>query len=155
MAETTPIAALRRRSYRALHAVATTSATSSESSPAEHTEAAGAQAAHTILDSGPQPTAVLAFNDRCAMGLLDTLIRAGIDVPAAISVVGYDDSPIARLAHIDLTTVSQRSQELTEHAVTALIERLDGSRTDHREVVLPPRLVIRGTTAPPPGSGTD
>jgi DNA-binding LacI/PurR family transcriptional regulator len=98
---------------------------------------------------------VLAYNDRCAVGLLDTLIRAGIDVPAAISIVGYDDSPVARLAHIDLTTVSQRSQELTEHAVTALIERLDGNRTDHREVVLPPQLVIRGTTAPPPGSGTD
>jgi DNA-binding LacI/PurR family transcriptional regulator len=149
-----PIAALRSRSYQLsmsrhhlddlLRVIA-----------GGRTEAAGAQAARTILESGPQPTAVLAFNDRCAMGLLDTLIRAGIDVPAAISIVGYDDSPVARLAHIDLTTVSQRSQELTEHAVTALIERLDGNRTDHREVVLPPQLVIRGTTAPPPGSGTD
>ena len=116
------------------------------------TEAAGAAAARTVLSSTPRPTAVLNFNDRCAMGLLDTLIRAGVDVPATISVIGYDDSPIARLAHIDLTTVSQRSHELTEHAVTALIERLDGNRTDHREVVVDPRLVVRGTTAPPPSS---
>ena len=116
------------------------------------TEDSGAQAAQTVLRSDPLPTAILTFNDRCAMGLLDTLIRAGIDVPATMSVVGYDDSPVARLAHIDLTTVSQRSHELTEHAVTALIERLDSNRTDHREVVLPPQLVIRGTTAPPPPS---
>ena len=62
------------------------------------------------------------------MGLVDTLVRAGVDIPGAISVVGYDDSPIARLAHIDLTTVSQNTGELTEHAVAALIERLDNGR---------------------------
>jgi DNA-binding LacI/PurR family transcriptional regulator len=117
------------------------------------TEDAGAQAAQIVLGSDPRPTAVLTYNDRCAMGLLDTLIRAGIDIPGAISVVGYDDSPIARLAHIDLTTVSQGTRELTEHAVTALIERLDNDRTDHREVVVPTKLVIRGTTGPPRADG--
>jgi DNA-binding LacI/PurR family transcriptional regulator len=115
-----------------------------------HTESSGARAARTVLRSDPRPTAVLTFNDRCAMGLIDALVRAGVDIPGTISVVGYDDSPIARLAHIDLTTVSQNTHELTEHAVTAVIERLDNSRTDHREVVVPPRLVIRGTTGPPP-----
>ena len=55
----------------------------------------------------------------------------------------------ARLAHIDLTTVSQNGQELTEHAVAAVVERLDGGRTDPREVVVAPRLVVRGTTGPP------
>jgi DNA-binding LacI/PurR family transcriptional regulator len=84
------------------------------------------------------------------MGLLDTLIRAGIDVPGALSVVGYDNSTVSRLAHIDLTTVSQNAHELTELAVAAVIERLDNGRTDHREVVLSPSLVIRGTTGRPP-----
>jgi DNA-binding LacI/PurR family transcriptional regulator len=84
------------------------------------------------------------------MGFIDTLVRAGVDIPGTISVVGYDDSPIARLAHIDLTTVSQNTHELTEPAVTAVIERLDNARTDHREVVVPPRLVVRGTTGPSP-----
>jgi DNA-binding LacI/PurR family transcriptional regulator len=68
-----------------------------------------------------------------------------------MSVVGYDDSPVSRLAHIELTTVSQNIPELTEHAVAAMIERLDGGRTEHREVVVRPRLVVRGTTGPPPG----
>ena len=114
------------------------------------TEEAGAAAMRAVLGPGTPPTAVLTFNDRAAMGLLDALVRARIDVPARVSVVGYDDSPFARLAHVDLTTVSQNTPELTEHAVTAVIERLDGGRTEHREVVVRPRLVVRGTTGPPP-----
>jgi len=115
-----------------------------------NTEETGAAAAPVLLGAAAPPTAVLAFNDRAAMGLLDALVRARVDVPRTVSVVGYDDSPFARLAHVDLTTVSQNTTELTEHAVTALIERLDGGRTEHREVVVHPRLVVRGTTAPPP-----
>ena len=93
---------------------------------------------------------MLTFNDRAAMGLLDALIRARVDVPGAVSVVGYDDSPFSRLAHVDLTTVSQNTPELTEHAMAAVVERLDGGRTGHREVVVRPELKVRGTTGPPP-----
>jgi DNA-binding LacI/PurR family transcriptional regulator len=64
-------------------------------------------------------------------------------------VVGYDDSPLARLAHVDLTTVSQNPPQQAEHALVAVVERLDEGRSGHREVVLPPRLVVRGTTGPP------
>jgi DNA-binding LacI/PurR family transcriptional regulator len=114
-----------------------------------NTEESGALAAHALFGPTPTPTAVLTFNDRAAMGLLDALVRARLDVPGAVSVVGYDDSPFSRLAHIDLTTVSQNTPELTEHAVAALIERLDGGRTGHREVVVRPQLMVRGTTGPP------
>ncbi|MFI8997756.1 substrate-binding domain-containing protein [Streptomyces sp. NPDC053542] len=54
-----------------------------------------------------------------------------------MSVAGYDDSPLARLAHVDLTTVSQEAQEQARHAVAAAMERLDGGRTEPRQVVLP------------------
>lgn len=84
------------------------------------------------------------------MGFIETLVRRGVDIPGTISVVGYDNSSVARLAHINLTSVSQNTHELTDHAVTALIERLDSGRTEYREVVVQPRLVIRGTTGPPP-----
>jgi DNA-binding LacI/PurR family transcriptional regulator len=63
--------------------------------------------------------------------------------------VGYDDSPLARLAHVNLTTVSQDTQQQAEHAVAAAIERLDEGRSAPREVVLPPRLVVRRTAGPP------
>ena len=116
----------------------------------DHTEAAGARAARLLLDEGrPLPTAVVAYNDHCALGLLDTLNRAGVEVPAEVSVVGYDDSSLSRLAHVNLTTVSQDARGQAEHAVAAAVERLDGGRTTPREVVLAPRLVVRGTTGPP------
>ncbi|ODU02038.1 MAG: LacI family transcriptional regulator [Pseudonocardia sp. SCN 72-86] len=116
--------------------------------PGDQTEEAGIEAARTLLD-GELPTAVVCFNDRIAIGLLDALVRAGVDVPGRVSVIGYDDSPLARLAHVDLTTVSQNTHEMTERAVELAVERLEGDRTEHREVVLPPTLVVRGTTAPP------
>ena len=117
----------------------------------DHTEAAGTRAAQALLEAGrPLPTAVVAFNDHCALGLLDAFSRAGVEVPADISVVGYDDSSLSRLAHVNLTTVSQDARRQAEHAVAAAVERLDGGRTTPREVVLTPRLVVRGTTGPPP-----
>jgi DNA-binding LacI/PurR family transcriptional regulator len=117
-----------------------------------HTEAAGLQAAEQLLARPPteRPTAVATFNDHSATGLLERLVRAGIDVPREISVVGYDDSALARLAHLDLTTVSQEPREQARLAVAAAVEQLDGGRIGPRESVLTPRLVIRGTTAPPP-----
>jgi DNA-binding LacI/PurR family transcriptional regulator len=116
----------------------------------DHTEAAGATAARTLLAEGRLPTAVVAFNDHCAVGLLDTLTRAGVEVPGEVSVVGYDDSGLSRLAHVNLTTVNQDARRQAEHAVAAAVERLDGGRTTAREVVLAPHLVVRGTTGPAP-----
>ncbi|MGR6964126.1 LacI family DNA-binding transcriptional regulator [Geodermatophilus sp. URMC 61] len=113
-------------------------------------EASGARAARTLFAADAPPTAVVAYNDASAVGLLDALLRGGVDVPGEVSVVGYDDSPLSRLAHVDLTTVSQESQQLMRYAVAAVVERLDGGRTERREVVVPPRLVVRGTTGPPP-----
>jgi DNA-binding LacI/PurR family transcriptional regulator len=127
----------------------------------DHTEAAGARAARLLLDEGrPLPSGVVAFNDHCAVGLLDALTRAGVEVPGEVSVVGYDDSALSRLAHVNLTTVSQDARGQAEHAVAAAVERLDGGRTTPREVVLAPRLVVRGTTGPPaarayPPEGTE
>ena len=95
------------------------------------------------------PTAVVTSNDRCAVGLLDVFAREGVAVPGAVSVIGYDDSMLAGLAHVDLTTVSQDAGQQAAYAVALAVERLEGGRTAPREVVLTPHLVIRGTTAPP------
>jgi DNA-binding LacI/PurR family transcriptional regulator len=121
----------------------------------DHTEAAGTRAARALLAADrPLPTAVVAFNDHCALGLLDAFSRAGVEVPADISVVGYDDSSLSRLAHVNLTTVSQDARRQAEHAVAAAVERLEDGRTAPREVVLAPHLVVRGTTGPPRAAAT-
>jgi DNA-binding LacI/PurR family transcriptional regulator len=117
--------------------------------PGDHTEESGAAAARKLIKNGALPTAIFASNDRCAHGVLVTLVRAGIDVPGDVSVVGYDDSGIARLSFIDLTTVRQDVKQIAEIAVQAVVERLDQGRATAREIVLDPTLVIRGTTAAP------
>ena len=117
--------------------------------PGDHTEDSGLRGAATLLRQPELPTAVVAFNDHCAVGLLDALSRAGVDVPGSVSIVGYDDSPLARLVHVNLTTVSQNTQQQAERAVEAVIERLDQGRSVAREVVLTPRLVVRRTAGPP------
>jgi DNA-binding LacI/PurR family transcriptional regulator len=117
--------------------------------PGGLTEDDGAAAARALLDlpARRRPTAVAVFNDRCATGVLDVLHRAGLTVPGDISVIGYDDSRLARLSHVNLTTIAQDAEQMTTLAVTRAIDRLNGTPVDHRELVIPPRLVIRGTTA--------
>jgi DNA-binding LacI/PurR family transcriptional regulator len=117
--------------------------------PGDHSEEAGTRAAEALLAGGRLPTAVMASNDRCAVGFLDALVRRGLNVPDSVSVVGYDDSMLARLAHVDLTTVSQDASQQAEQAIALAVERLEGARTAVREVVLTPHLVVRSTTAPP------
>jgi DNA-binding LacI/PurR family transcriptional regulator len=116
--------------------------------PGDHTEEGGIRAGQALAAAADRPSAVVASNDRCAVGLLDSLVRVGLEVPADISVVGYDDSTLARLAHIDLTTVNQDAPAQARHAVAAAVSRLDSGRTERREVVLEPRLVVRGSTSP-------
>jgi DNA-binding LacI/PurR family transcriptional regulator len=118
--------------------------------PGDHTEEAGIRAATALLADGDLPTAVVASNDRSAVGLLDAFTRLGIKVPEAVSVVGYDDSMLARLAHVDLTTVSQDARRQAEQAIALAVERLEHDRTAPREIVLTPHLVVRSSTAPPP-----
>jgi DNA-binding LacI/PurR family transcriptional regulator len=117
------------------------------------TEREGAAAATALLVAGqPLPRAVFAFNDRCALGLVDVLIRAGVGVPDDVSVVGFDDSPLAGLAHVDLTTVGQDSTRLAELAVARAVSRVEDDVHAVSDDVCEPRLVVRGSTAAPRSS---
>ena len=142
-----PVTALRRRGYRTAmrrHGLTGTQ----RIIPGARDERGGADAARRLLDSSSLPTAVIAFNDQCAVGLQDAFSRAGIDVPGQVSIVGYDNSMLAQLAHIDLTTVDQDAAQLAEHAVQVAADRLENGRTAPEEFVLMPRLVVRRTTGP-------
>lgn len=112
------------------------------------TEREGAATATLMLRS-TLPTAFFAFNDRCALGVIDVLIRAGIRVPDEVSVMGFDDSPLAGLAHVDLTTVGQDSRLLAQTAVARAIERIEDEVPAAVDLVCEPRLVVRGSTAAP------
>ena len=144
-----PGSAERRRAYRAamrshgLEAVARVIA-------GAHTEEAGAHAARTMLAESPLPTAILASNDRCALGLLDVFTRSGVQVPSELSLIGFDDSRLSDYPLIDLTTVHQDASGLAKHAVRLAVSMMEDESGDlHDDVVLEPKLVVRGTTGSP------
>jgi DNA-binding LacI/PurR family transcriptional regulator len=106
----------------------------------------GAQAAAALLDQAPRPTAVLAMSDELALGVLHAAGERGIDVPADLSIVGFDDTPGAGRAQPPLTTVRQPHQEKGEVAARLLLE---GAPADAR-VELTAKLVVRASSGPAP-----
>lgn len=140
------VAAARRRGYRRAMRRAGLTA---QVLPGDHTEEGGVRAGRHLAADPDRPTAVMCSNDRLAVGVMDAFLRAGVAVPRDVSVVGYDDSSLARLAHIDLTSVNQDAPAQARNAVLAAISRLDEGRTLRSEIVLVPHLAARGSTAPP------
>ena len=118
-----------------------------------YTEEDGARAALSLLSRDVLPTAVVCCNDRCAFGLVETLAREWVSVPEDLSVVGYDDSSIASLSFLNLTTVRHDPTRLAELAIDALVRRLDDeSRLPAMQNLVEAQLVVRSTTGPPPAS---
>jgi len=116
---------------------------------ATDTEAGGRAVAAEFAVTDQSPTALLAANDRCALGLLDGLATRTIRVPADVSVVGFDDIDVASLGSIGLTTVRQDVDAMAAAAWELLRGRLDDRSLPAREVVLDARLQVRTTAAPP------
>jgi DNA-binding LacI/PurR family transcriptional regulator len=116
--------------------------------PGEFEEHAGARAAEELLRDGRPPTAVFAANDLVAIGLIDRFERAGVNVPADVSVVGYDNTFVAALTHVRLTTINQPRHEMGREALQLVLERADG-RTRGATRLHRPELVVRASTAPP------
>jgi DNA-binding LacI/PurR family transcriptional regulator len=108
----------------------------------------GARAMEQLLASPELPTAIFAESDEMAFGALRTLRRAGLRVPEDISLVGFDDHEFASV--VDLTTVAQPVHDIGEIAATLLLEAIGPRAGDVTDVTLPTRLVVRGTTGPPP-----
>jgi DNA-binding LacI/PurR family transcriptional regulator len=117
--------------------------------PGDYTEECGAQAGRRLLGGGDLPTAVMTSNDHAALGLVLTLARAGVAVPGDVSVTGFDDSRVARLSALDLTTVRQDPQEMGRSAVEAALRRMGDAAKRPGEVVVGAGLVVRSSTAPP------
>lgn len=106
----------------------------------------GLQAVRILRDN--LPTAVIAFNDRSALGLIEGFRANGLQVPSDVSVLGYDDSQLARLSYVQLSSVSQDAPLLAAAAVDRAVDRIEGT-VGPAHVVRTPHLVIRNTTAPP------
>ncbi len=111
------------------------------------TIAGGERAMCQLLAAPHRPTAVFAESDEMAFGALRALRRAGLRVPRDISVVGFDDHDLAET--LDLTTVAQPVPEQGALAAELLLHQLGRGAAPTGGTLLPTRLVIRGSTAPP------
>lgn len=145
-----PGAAERRRGYRDAMCDLGLSA-HARVVPGGLTEEHGQRAA-VALRGVDAPSAVTAFNDHCAAGLMAEVRGAGTAVPEQLSVVGYDDSHIAGLAGIQLTTVAQDTTAIARSALELTLGRLEHGERDAAEIVIRPRLVVRATTRAPRSS---
>jgi LacI family transcriptional regulator, repressor for deo operon, udp, cdd, tsx, nupC, and nupG len=119
--------------------------------PGNFTMPAGAAGMDALLALASPPTAVLCGNDEMAFGAVQCLHRHGLSVPEDVSIVGFDDLNMAAFYNPPLTTVHIPRHDIGRRAAAELIELL-GGRTVTQEAVLPTRLIIRESTAPPRGA---
>jgi DNA-binding LacI/PurR family transcriptional regulator len=113
-----------------------------------YNETVGTLGVQQLIDSGTVPTAIFAGNDFMALSALDRLEDEGLQVPEDVSLVGFDNTALAALHHIGLTTVDQPPETLGALAMQCLVERLEGDRSEAVHHVLAPSLVVRTTSGP-------
>jgi LacI family transcriptional regulator len=113
----------------------------------------GEAAMHRLLALKPAPTAVFVCNDIMAIGSLRAIYSAGLRVPGQISIVGFDDIPLASAMNPSLSTVAQPVHEIASVSTTLLLEkmaaRIQGEtiKQEGRRIVLDPKLIIRESSA--------
>jgi DNA-binding LacI/PurR family transcriptional regulator len=113
------------------------------------TEEGGYRAAIRLLSRSPRPTAIFVVNDMACVGALSAADELGIAVPGDLSLVGYDNTHLARIRHLWLTSVDTATYESGRIAAKFLLDRINNPTRAAVEHLLTPTLEIRGSTAPP------
>ncbi|WP_100445534.1 LacI family DNA-binding transcriptional regulator [Glycomyces xiaoerkulensis] len=107
-----------------------------------------------LLRLSDPPTAIVAGNDGEALGVYQAAAEAGLRIPEDLSVVGYDDLPMAEWNIPPLTTVRQPLREMAAAATDMLLALAGGEPLPRRRLELATELIVRGSTAPPDPGGT-
>jgi LacI family transcriptional regulator len=116
----------------------------------EFTYQSGQRAAAALLELAEPPTAIFAGNDEIALGIIETARTRGLRVPEDLSIVGFDDTLLARLAAPPLTTVRQPLREMGAVALRTALRLANGEKVESHHVELATDLVVRDSTAPAP-----
>ena len=101
-----------------------------------------------ILSRDPRPTAIFCVTDFYAVFVMELLRDFGLQVPDDISVVGFDDLPIARMAHPPLTTLHNHPQVLGRLGIQRLMARINGDDMPGLNITVTTQLIVRGSTRP-------
>ncbi|HEY3871653.1 MAG TPA: LacI family DNA-binding transcriptional regulator [Actinocrinis sp.] len=108
----------------------------------------GVAAGGELLDLPERPTAIVCFNDKVAVGVLEAAAARGLRVPQDLSVTGFDDIDVSRATTPQLTTVRQPLREMGRVAITMLMRQLEGHAHDALSMELATELVVRDSTGP-------
>ena len=110
----------------------------------------GVKSSETLLAMSPHPTAVFACNDEIAAGTLFGARMKGVDVPQELAIAGFENSPFSRQTFPPLTTASQPTNEIAQHAAASLIQYLRAKKAkaahDNLNHTFIPELVVRAST---------
>jgi LacI family transcriptional regulator len=139
----------RRNGYHAALAAAGLMPDPSLEVTSNWTISGGFEAALALLERPDPPTAIFAFNDNLAIGVMRLARARGLRIPEDLSLVGFDDTEEANIVTPALTTVRQPLAEMGRMAVSLLVRLLDRQRVEALRVELATRLVVRESTAPP------
>lgn len=115
----------------------------------DFTQSSGYRGANALLDLKDPPTAIFASNDMTALGVMDAVRDRGMRVAADISIIGFDDVPIASAVTPPLTTIRQPLSEMGLRATQMLVELIHDPDNHQSSIILPTSLILRGSTAPP------
>ena len=114
-----------------------------------YTFGSGVSGAQYFLELEQRPSAIICANDSMALGAISKLHQEGLEVPADMSIVGFDDIDIARQITPPLTTVSVPIDEIASCAFNMLTSLIEGRTLENRHVALEAHLVARGTSREP------
>ncbi|GAA2620399.1 LacI family DNA-binding transcriptional regulator [Actinomadura fulvescens] len=118
----------------------------------DFTEEGGYRAARALLTRHRRPTAIFAPNDLVATGALSAADELELTVPGQLSIVGYDNTHLAAIRHISLTSVDQPRRDMGRVAAELLTARIDDPARAARQNLVVPHLVVRSTTGPVPAN---
>jgi LacI family transcriptional regulator len=110
----------------------------------------GRECGRVLLSRADRPTAVFAANDEMAAGVLHVARQLGLDVPAQLSVAGFDDNPLSRHVYPTLTTVRQPVRAMAEMSVRRLVDAVREGRREPQQQRLAHELIVRDSTGKPP-----
>ncbi|MFJ9181206.1 LacI family DNA-binding transcriptional regulator [Streptomyces sp. NPDC102360] len=114
------------------------------------THQTGLHGTAALLGLDEPPTAIFAGNDEIALGVIEAARARGLRIPEDLSVVGFDDTHLARMVSPPLTTVRQPLREMGGIALRTALRLAGGERVESHHIELATELVVRSSTAPPP-----
>ncbi|MGQ9748052.1 MAG: LacI family DNA-binding transcriptional regulator [Candidatus Caldatribacteriaceae bacterium] len=109
----------------------------------------GKKGMNIILSLPNPPTAIFCMNDLMALGAVNAIHERHFSVPEDFSVVGLDNNLLSEYSYPPLTTVAQPFDQMAKEAINLLVKLIEGRKIRKREIILPPKLVVRSSTAPP------